>query len=190
MTRGDRMKQFLLHLLPMIMWICGSFSASFASEKEFLTDIEIETIQLNQEINLRVKFYLEFAESRLKAAEDRLNGIEPVEGDPFELMTPEDMLDGYYGIFRSIMMNLDDANQNPNPRVEPKIRQALKALKDSTKKNLTQLEILKKISEEKLKEDLWNRVNRAIDITNGAHEGAENALSKNPEPANKKPNTR
>ena len=180
------MKKSLLPLLPLFILGCLLPYASMSFEKDFLTDKEIETIQLNQEIHLRVKSYLEFAAARLKAAEDRLNGIEPVALDPFELMMPEEMLDGYYRILRSVMMNLDDAYQNPDPRVRPKVRQALKALKSSTEKSLTQLEILKKIAEEKKNEGLWESVNKAIDVTNGAHEGAELGLAKDPEPSSKK----
>ena len=43
------------------------------------------------------------------------------------------------------------------------------------------------IAEEKKKEELWDLVNQAIDITTGAQEGAETALAKDPDkPAQKK----
>ena len=180
------MKKSLLRLLSTILWICGLINASGATEKEFLTDKEIEKIQDSQEIQLRVKYYLEFAESRLKTAEDRLNGVESVAGDPLEFYTPEQMLDGYYRILRSVMMNLDAAYQNSDPRVRPQVHPALKNLKKSTEKALEQLGILKKIAEEKKNEELWNLVNKAIDITTGAHEGAEFGLSKEPAPSKKK----
>jgi len=170
--------------------MCGLINASGFSEREFLTNKEIETIQMNQEIHLRVKFYLQFAELRLKTAEERLNGVEPAAGDPFELLTPEEMLDGYYHILRSTMFSLDDAYKNPDTRVRSKVQHALKTLKGSTEKALVQLDILKKIAEEKKDEKLWDLVNKAIDITQGAHEGAEQGLSKEPAPPAKKPNTR
>jgi hypothetical protein len=190
MICGAYMKRFLFRLLPTLVWIFGLLIASAYSEKEFLTDKEIEAIQINQEIHLRVKLYLEFAESRLKAAEDRLNGIEKAEGDPLEFFTPEEMLDGYYRILRSVMMNLDDVYQSTDPRERPKVRRALKTLKSSTEKALGQLDILKRIAEEKKMEELWNLVNKAIDVTNGAHEGAELGISKDPDPASKKPKNR
>jgi hypothetical protein len=184
------MKRFVLLLPSTLIWICGLFSAPAYAMKEFLTDKEIETIQDHQEIQMRVKFYLQFAEARLKAAEDRLNGTESEAGDPFEFYTPEDMLDGYYRILRSVMINLDDANRSPDPRVHPQVRKALKTLRGSTEKSLGQLEVLKKIAEEKKNEELWNLVNKAIDVTKGAHEGAASALAKEPETPAKRSRTR
>ena len=182
MTHAVHMKRFLFRLLPMLIWMCGLSGTRGYAGKEFLTDKEIEAIQINQEIHMRVKFYLEFAESRLKTAEDRLNGVESVAGDPLEFFTPEEMVDGYYRILRSVMINLDEAYQNSDPRVRPKVRRALKNLKGSTERALKQLEILKKIAEEKKMEELWNLVNNAIDVTNGAQEGAELGISRDPEP--------
>ena len=66
------------------------------------------------------------------------------------------------------------------------IGKALKILKKETEKAAGELEILKKMAEEKEKEELWNLINKAIDITNGAHDGAEYGLSKHPAPADKK----
>jgi len=62
----------------------------------------------------------------------------------------------------------------------------MKALKGATESAAKELEILKKIAEEKQKEELWDLVNKAIDITNGAHEGAELGLSKEPPEPDKK----
>jgi len=158
--------------------------------KEYLTDKEIEKIQDTYDIDKRVKIYMEAAALRLKTAEDRLNGKESEPGDPLEFFTPEDMLDGYYNILRSVMMNLDDAAERPGrdngvyvASVEQKspremFSSALKTLKSETEKAVRRLEVLKKIAEEKEKEELWNLVNSAIDVTNGAHEGAEHGLSK------------
>ena len=94
-------------------------------------------------------------------------------------------------------MNLDDAAQNPGRtsgvRIngetarndKQRIGNALKLLKSETEKNISELLILKKLAEEKKKEQLWNLVNEAIDIANGAHEGAESGLSKQPAPPDK-----
>ncbi len=172
--------------IPIYLCYGLLLSASVSVEKEFLTDAEITVIQENQEIILRVKFYLQFAELRLKTAEDKLNGIEPAVGDPFELRTPEEMLEAYYRILRSVMLNLDDAHLNSNPRTKPQIRQALKTLKGATQKALVQLGVLKRIAEEKKREELWDLVNQAIDITTGAREGAETALAKEPDTPEKK----
>lgn len=181
------MKKILPQLIPVLLWCAAQVPASASPDKDFLTDAEITVIQDNQEIHLRVKFYLQFAELRLKTAEDKLNGIEPAAGDPFELLTPEEMLNAYYRILRSVMINLDDTYSHGNNRNMPKIRQALKTLKSSSEKALVQLNILKRIAEEKKKEELWDLVNQAIDVTEAAREGAEAALAKDPDtPAKQK----
>jgi hypothetical protein len=160
--------------------LCLLRTAPTAPQKEFLTPKEIEKIQDAQEIDQRIKIYMEAAELRLKTAEERLSGIESPEGDPFEFFTVEDMLDGYYRILRSVMLNLDDAANKPG--TDPaKLTKGLKNLKSTTEKSTNQLEILKKMAEEKQLEKVWNMVNRAIDINKGAREGAEIALGKQPQ---------
>jgi hypothetical protein len=168
---------------PLILLLVVLNGAA-ASGKEFLTSKEIEGIQDTHEIEARVKIYLTAASLRLRSAEDRLVGKEIVPGDPLEFFTPEDMLDGYYRILKSVMMNLDDAAQNPQTD-RGAIGKALKNLKSSTEKAVEQLQILKKIAEEKRKEEFWNLVNKAIEITEGAHDGAEYGLSKHPAPPEK-----
>ena len=76
---------------------------------------------------------------------------------------------------------MDEAYQASDPRAWPMVRRALNNLKGSTENSLKRLEILKKIAEEKKMEELWNLVNQAIDVTNGAHEGAELGISRDPE---------
>jgi hypothetical protein len=149
-------------------------------EKEFLTDKEISAIRENQEIGSRIRIYMDAAALRLKSAEERLTGKEPAQGDAFEFLTPEDMLDGYYRILKSVMSNLDEIYRSP--RRNEGFTSALKTLKGSTEKAVDQLRILKKIAEDQKKEQLWNLVNKAIDITNGAHEGAAQGLSQQPSP--------
>jgi hypothetical protein len=152
-------------------------SIRMSSGKEFLTDQEIEKLQDAQEIDLRVKIYLEAAALRLQTAEERLTGKDSEAGDPMEFYAPEDLLDAYYRILRSVMINLDDAFQKPAGD-RNKIVKALKNLKESSDKSLKRLAVLKKIAEEKQKQDLWNRVNEAIEVTSGARDGAELGLSR------------
>jgi hypothetical protein len=149
------------------------------AQKEILTRAEIEKIQDAQEIEKRTKIYLDAAELRLRAAEERLNGQEAAEGDPLEFFTVEDMLDGYFQILKSVMLNLDDAAQKKVIDQE-KLTKALKNLKDTTEKATRQLDVLKKMAEEKKLEKVWNLTNRAIDINKGANEGAEMALASRP----------
>ena len=103
--------------------------------------------------------------------------MESVEGDPLEFFTPEEMLDGYYRILNSIMLNLDDAYQEPLADLN-RIKSGLKSLSKATDSAGRQLEALKRIAEENRKEELWNLVNKAIEITEGAHEGAVYGLEK------------
>ena len=139
--------------------------------REFLTDQEIKKIQEAQEINRRVRIYMEAAELRLETAQERLSGVESVEGDPLEFFTPEQMVDGYYQIVRSVMLNLEGAFEEPNRDLN-KIKSGLKSLKKVTDKTRKRLETLKRIAEENSKEELWNLVSEAIDITEEANEGA------------------
>jgi len=152
-------------------------SPGLSPGKDFLTNQEIEKIQDAQEIDLRVKVYLDAAALRLQAAEARLNGKESEAGDPMEFFTPEDMLDAYNQIIRSVMINLDDAFQKPSVSRD-RVVKALKNLKDSMEKSTGRLAVLKKMAEEKEKEYLWTLVNRAAEITDGAREGAELGLSR------------
>ncbi len=147
--------------------------------KEFLTPQEIARIQDAQEIDQRVKIYLEAAALRLKTATERLTGKESVQGDPLEFFSVEDMLDGYYRILHAVMLNLEDAAQNP--KVDPKkFQSAMKNLKSVTTVGGNQLEAIKKLAEEQRKEAVWNLTVKAIEINKGAHDGAVAAERKIP----------
>jgi hypothetical protein len=158
---------------------------SGAAEKEYLTSAEIEKIQDTHEIDLRVKLLLDAGTLRLRTAQERLTGKEAEPGDPLELFSVEDLLDGYHRIVRSVMFTLDDAVQKP---VVDKVRfpKALKALKDSAEHSLKELALLKQMVEDKRLEEPWNLVNKGIDITQGALDGAVEALAKEPKAAPKK----
>ena len=155
--------------------IAAAPTRSHLLAKEFLTPDEIAKIQDAPEVDKRVKIYLDAAALRLKSAEERLNGKESSPGDPLEFFTPEEMVDGYYRILRSIMYLLDETVARPK---EPeRIAKALRNLKDRTERDLKSLQILKKMAEDKQKEDLWNAVNQSLEIADGAHEGAETGLT-------------
>ncbi len=163
-------------LLPGLS--AGSPPASTA-DKEYLTPQEIEKIQDAQEIEKRIKIYMDAAMLRLKTAEERLGGKEAEPGDPMEFYSVAEMVDAYYRIIRSVMLNIDDAFQKSTTD-KAKLGKALKNLKDTTEWAAKMLPSLKKTAEDKRDEELWNAVNKAIDITSGAHEGAELGLSKTP----------
>ena len=179
-----------------------------SQKKEFLTDKEIEEIQDTRKIDARVDLYLLWAKKRLKTAEDRLMGKEAAPGDPFEFFMPEDLVDGYYEIIKSVMVNLDNAYQNPQELAKDNnlknlaknnkinaadvmiaVKKALGDLKTATEATMSDLEALKTLVEKKQQnkqqntqqntqiEEIWNSINKAIEITKGAHEGAESGLS-------------
>jgi hypothetical protein len=146
-----------------------------AAAKEFLTDEEISKIQDAQEIDRRVKVYLDAAELRLKTADDRLNGQESKPGDALEFFSVEEMIDGYCQILDSVMSNLDGAYRNSKTE-RRQLEKALKNLRGATEKAQKELELLQKLAEEKQKEDLWKLTGKALEITEAAHEGAEQAI--------------
>ncbi len=156
--------------------IAGAVSAAFCyPDRESLTDTEIDAIKKNQAIAPRVKLFLRAASLRLTSTEARLAGQVTEPGDPMEYRTPEDMLDDYYRILNSVMLNLEDATQNFPPDRDG-IRKALKHLRDIMKKSIPKLEILEKMATEKQETELIRLISRAADISNGALEGAEEAL--------------
>jgi len=170
------MKQVVLLLSLALLWTIHIADASTRPAREFLTEEEIELIQIKQDIDPRVKTYLRAAEMRLKATEARLLGEETEPGDPLEYFTPEDMLDGYYRILDSVMSNLDNANQRAYGDGIG-IQKALKELRKKTKESLRMLEFLEKLAKKQEKKELLRLIGRAMEITNGAHEGAAYALS-------------
>lgn len=146
-----------------------------AKTREFLTEEEITLIQIKQRIDPRIKAYLEFASMRLKSAESRLLGEETEPGDPLEYLTPEDMLDGYYQIMNSVMLNLQDAHEGIREDTNS-IRKALKELRKRTEESLRRLEFLKRLAQDREDKELLRLIGRAEEITKGAHEGAAHAL--------------
>jgi len=171
--------------LQLLLGVLPAGAQSKRGSKEYLTLDEITKIQDAQEIDLRTKLYMQAVALRLKAAEERLNGKESDPGDPMEFFSVEDMLEGYYQIIRSVMINLDDAYQKPGDD-GARIVKALKSLRESTDRALKDLEIIKAIAEQKKLEDAWNFANQALDIARGAREGAELGLASHPSDAKEK----
>jgi hypothetical protein len=164
-------------------WIIAAGAAIivYPAQREFLTPLEVTKIQDAQEIEERINIYMEAAILRLKNAEERLSGKESAPGDPMEFYSVADMLDGYYRIVRSVMFNIDDAFQAPKTE-KAKLGKALKNLKTTMERATKDLQVLKRIAEDKKLEEVWNLTNKAIDITKGALEGAEVGLSTHPAP--------
>jgi hypothetical protein len=93
------------------------------------------------------------------------------------------MLDDYHEILEHVMLVVADAFDAPRRRENVNIKSALKKLKSEMTRNLERLAVLKRHAEGngagmKGNEELWNRVNRAIDITGGVLDGADEGLSR------------
>ena len=154
---------------------CASLSGAWA--RDFLTDKEITRMQNTQDIDRRTDIYMAAAALRLRSAQDRFEGKESEPGDAMEFFSREDMLDDYCKIMERVMLIVGDAFESPRRRENINIKKALNTLKSESSGNLKKLYTLQKLAEEKRKEDLWNLVNRAIDITGGVLDGAEEGLS-------------
>jgi hypothetical protein len=145
--------------------------------RDFLTKQEITRLQNTQDIDRRTRIYMDAAALRLRAAQDRIEGKEPKPGDAMEFLNQEDMLDDYYKIMDRLILIIDDAFGSPRRRENINIKRALNTLKSESSGNLKRLLALMKLAEEKKKEDLRNRVGRAVYITGGILDGADEGLS-------------
>ncbi|MDI9612091.1 MAG: hypothetical protein QM330_03365 [Acidobacteriota bacterium] len=165
---------FVKWMAPLLVFLLVPPPASRA--RDFLTAGEVESIQGAPGIDARVNLYMDAAERRLRSAAERVTGGESDEGDPLEFLTAEQMLEDYLRILRSVMFAVDDAFQEPK-RAKGDISTALRRLKGRTGELLKRLRDLRRLSEEKQKEALWNLVNQADEITEAARAGAEEGLS-------------
>ena len=163
----------ILIIIPLmfLMTLSGAFARDFLSEQE------IKRLQKTQDIDRRTDIYMTAASLRLGAAMDRFEGKESEPGDAMEFYGWEDMLDDYFKISERVMLIVDDAFESPRRRENINIKKALNTLKSESRNNLKKLTALRKLSEEKRMESLWDYVNRAIDITEGLLDGAEEGLS-------------
>jgi hypothetical protein len=179
------MRRSLMQSCMVALGLELALIATSSSGKEFLTPDEILKLQDAQEIDKRIKIYMDSAALRLKTAEERLHGKESVAGDPLEFFTVEEMLDGYARIMRSVMFNLDEAAERPSTD-RGKLNKALKDLKEGAEKAAKNLAIIKKIAEEKKDEPVWKLTNQGLEIAEGARDGAETGLERFPVKAKSK----
>jgi hypothetical protein len=170
------MNHTILTSLLVVINVWSLAGPAFISGREFLTEREIEKIRQSQTIDARTRIYAEAALLRLSTVEQRFLGIESEEGDPLEFFSREEMLDGYFRIMTSIMHNLEDAFESPRQEPE-RVRRALTLLKKTTGEAEKKLSTLKKLAEKNREEAFIILLNRALDITHGAHAGAEEGLS-------------
>ena len=160
-----------------LLFFAALFEWAGVWARDFLTDQEIKRMQVTQDIARRTDIYMDAASLRLRTAQGRFEGKESEPGDAMEFFSQEDMLDDYLRIMERVMLIVGDAFESPRRRENVDIKKALKTLKSEGAGNLKRLSALKKLAEEKLKKDLLNRVSRAINITEGILDGAEEGLS-------------
>ena len=163
--------------IAAIFAILLSAAGSGVQARDFLTDAEIRRVQSTQDIERLTGIYMDVSASRLRTAQDRFEGRESKPGDALEFYSQEDMLDDYFIIMDRVMLIVGDAFESPRARENVNIKRALNLLKSKSPDNLKRLSILKNLAEEKQKNGLWNRINRAIDITNDVLDGAEEGLA-------------
>jgi hypothetical protein len=169
------LKRLLLGFLIGAISVVPALSSSARGSREFLTEEEIALVQAKQKIGPRVEYYLRIAALRLESARARLQGEETLPGDPLEYFTPEDMLDGYYKIMNSVMLNLEDAYRKSGYDAAS-MQKVMKELRDRTEEGGRSLEVLETLAKERDDEQLLRLIARAKEITTGAHEGAAEAL--------------
>ena len=170
-TRNRRMIKSAVFVLVFFTAISGAWA------RDFLTEKEITRMQNTQDIDKRTGIYMDAASLRLRTALDRFEGKESEPGDAMEFYSQEDMLDDYYKIMDRVMLVVGDAFESPRRRENINIKKALQTLKSESSGNLKILSALMKLTEEKRKAELWSSVNRAIAITGGVLDGAEEGLS-------------
>jgi hypothetical protein len=177
------MKYRILSLLLATAIVASLSGIGYSLSKESLTPDEILQVQENKALDIRVKLYMDAAGRRIAAAQQRLAGKEPEEGEPFELYSPEDFIDSYCQILKTVMNNLDEVYKKP--RTRENLGKALKNLKNGTERNGKELAILKRYAEDQKNEELWKAVNHAIEMNDDAHNGAEYGLSHQTSPDEK-----
>ena len=152
-------------------------AAPGARARDFLTEKEITKMKNIQDIDKRTGIYMDAAALRLSTALDRFEGKESEPGDAMEFYSRQEMLDDYYKIMDRVMLVVGDAFESPRRRENINIKKALQTLKSESSANLKRLSALMKLAEEKDEEELWNSVNKALDITGGVLDGADEGLS-------------
>lgn len=157
-------KCLLVFLLLSLLFILSFSSAGHA--RDFLTDKEIERLQETQSVAARTRIYMDAAALRLKTVKDKLSNKEYEAGDPMELLMPEEVIDAYCKILRSVHLITGYAIEAPNRKGNESVEKALTILKAETTIALKELDILLRMAEEKQRNLLSGSINDAIDVTN------------------------
>jgi hypothetical protein len=169
-------KCLLFFLLLSILFMSPLSPAGHA--KDFLIDREIELLQNTQSVATRTRIYMDAAALRLKTMKDKLSNKEYEAGDPMELLMPEEVIDAYCKILRSVQLIMGYAVEAPNRRGHESAAKALKTVNEETKKALTELSVLRKMAEEKESIPLSDSINDAMDITTDLLKDADEKITR------------
>ena len=96
--------QRVLHSLVWLLAFQPLWSQEFVTQRDFLTDHEVDVIREAQEPNLRITHYLHFARLRLELVRQQL-----AKEKPGRSATIHRHLDGYGRIIETIDVVIDDA---------------------------------------------------------------------------------
>jgi hypothetical protein len=168
-------KSLLFFVLLSLLFMLSFSPAGHA--KDFLTDKEIERLQETQSVANRTRIYMDAAALRLKTVKDKLSNKEYEAGDPMELLMPDEVIDAYCKILRSVHLIVGYAIEAPNRRGNESAEKALKTLKAETTIELKELDVLRRMTEEKHLNPLLDSINDAIDITNDIIDDANEKLA-------------
>ncbi|MDR1728507.1 MAG: hypothetical protein LBT74_11400 [Acidobacteriota bacterium] len=172
--------------VPMGMVARGMVALAFALvaaggeawARDFLTEAEAVLMQNVRSIDKRTGVYMDAAALRLATALDRFEGRESAPGDALEFYSQEEMLDDYREILEHVMIVVGEAFDEPRRRENVNIKRALKNLKSEMLRDKARLETLKGLAVERRREELRERVNRALDVTGGVLDGADEGLAR------------
>jgi hypothetical protein len=176
--------QKCLQFFLLISFLFLSALSPEGRARDFLTDKEIDLLQNTQSVANRTRIYMDAAALRLKTVKDKLSNKEYEAGDPMELLMPEEVLDDYCKILRSVHLITGYAIEAPDRRGNESVEKALTILKAETTIALKELDILLRMAEEKQRNLLSGSINDAIDVTNDTFNDTVEKLgdlhSKNP----------
>jgi hypothetical protein len=166
--------------LLFLFLLSTPFASKFPTDgcaKDFLTDKEIELLQNTQIVANRARIYMDAAALRLKTAKDKLSNKEYAEGDSMELLTPEEVVGAYSKILQSIHLIVGYAIEEPRRKGNESAPKALKILAAETTTAIKELEVLRRLAEEKQLNSLLDSINDAIETTNDIHIDAKEKLA-------------
>ena len=141
------------------------------------TDEEYGRIQLNQELDKRVRVFLDIAESRLQETQRRMKGEEWKEenANPLEFHTYWDMVHAYRRALDSLMISIDEKTTCKSIS-EREVRKSLKKLSKNIEQFIPQLEPIRQFAKDSRDKDFYREVIKAQETSVIARKGSQYGL--------------